>query len=749
MVNAELVKAVAALSLSYEIALSIGQSFHTGKMLQQLVETLVRGARARSAAAWLYQQESGITLIARVGPRLTNVETLLEVLSQGQPVVFDQSHPKFSEVCSCTTLQVSEVLLFPIGGLVILELAFPKAGSSQELIRVLERLSPRIYSATLSCLSYEGALNSLESRYREVVDSVDVGIYRSTVVGRFMDANPAFLKMFRLSGADLLKLKASDFYADPEERRRFLSHIFEKGAVHNYEILYKRRDGTTFWGNETATLVKASGRATHILGVITDVTERKLLEQQLRESELRYRLLAENVMVGVYLVQDGLLRYVNPAFASMFGYRPEEIVNKLEPLDLIHPEDRPTVSDNMRRQLQGETETIHYAVRGLHRDGSTIIVEVLGSRAEYNGRPCLLGSVMDVTHRKLTEAKLEFLSTHDSLTGLYNRAFFEQKVQAWNDDPTQYPIAVIMADVNDLKYTNDTMGHHLGDETLKAAASVLRACFRSEDLVARIGGDEFAAVLPHTPAQHLPELLRRIRTAIKEHNSSSSADATVVPLSVAVGAAVAEWPKKLLVEAIRQADSNMYVCKETDEGLPSPLVGALLSALVGRSLEREEQLSRLKQLCMRMAETHPRGDSYKASLSVLALAHDIGKTGLPDSLFLKPGPLSQADFLEVQRHVEIGYRIARATPHLAFVAKYILHHHERWDGTGYPAGLKGEEIPVQCRIFAIADAYDAMISSQPYRPTPLTHEEALGELSRWAGKQFDPELVSMFIKLMR
>lgn len=747
MVDTELVKAVAALSLSYEVALSIGQSFHTSQMLQQLLNTVVRASGARYGAAWLLRQEGQLQLAASVGPQppveelqeAVAEETLLYILSSGQPRILEASDSAAGGPF--------EVLLFPAGGLVLLQLAFAKRGTAQTLLRVLQRLGPRIYSAVLACLSYEGALNSLEARYREVVDNVNVGIYRSTLEGRVLDANPAFLSMFGFTNRkDLSAITAAELYADPRDRHWFLERILQQGTLHNYEILYRKRDGTTFWGNETATLIKASGRVTHILGVITDITERKMLEQKLRESEQRYRLLAENALIGVYMVQDDLFRYVNPAMAAMFGYQPDEIVDRLGPLDLTHPEDRTTVLENIRRRLKGEVESIHYTARGLRKDGSTIIVEILGTRAEYNGRPCLLGSVMDITHRKLTEARLEFLSTHDALTGLYNRAFFEQNIHAWNDDPSQYPIVVIMADVNDLKYTNDTMGHHLGDETLRAAANVLRACFRSEDLVARIGGDEFAVILPRTPAHHIPEFLNRLRTAIKEFNNSTSIR---VPLSMAVGAAVAKWPKKPLLEAIREADSNMYVCKETDDGLPTPLVSALLSGLIGRSLETQERLARLKQLCIRLAETHPRGESYKATLSVLAWVHDIGKIGLPDSLFLKAGPLSREDFGTVQKHVEIGYRIAQATPHLAFVAKYILHHHERWDGTGYPAGLKGEEIPVQCRIFAIADAYDAMTSPRPYRSAPLTHEQALGELSRWAGKQFDPDLVSTFISIMR
>ena len=341
---------------------------------------------------------------------------------------------------------------------------------------------------------------------------------------------------------------------------------------------------------------------------------------------------------------------------------------------------------------------------------------------------------------------MEFLSTHDALTGLYNRAFFERQLHLWKNDPSQYPMVVVIADVNGLKCVNDAMGHHCGDQVLRAAGNVLRACFRSEDLVARIGGDEFAVVLPRASRWDGEEVVRRIHEAIRRHNESDSREEP--PLSMAIGTAVAEWPERPVEDALKVADTNMYIDKEaTQESGPGPLVTALLSGLAERDLESREHMMRVRDLGLRLADACSLGESCKAVLATLALVHDIGKIGLPDRVLLKQGPLSARERLLMRKHVEIGYRIARSIPQLAFVAEHILYHHERWDGSGYPKGLKGSEIPLQCRILSIADAYDAMTRPRPYRPVPLSRQEALDEITRWAGLQFDPELAAKFVSI--
>ncbi|MBC7336896.1 MAG: HD-GYP domain-containing protein, partial [Clostridia bacterium] len=156
---------------------------------------------------------------------------------------------------------------------------------------------------------------------------------------------------------------------------------------------------------------------------------------------------------------------------------------------------------------------------------------------------------------------------------------------------------------------------------------------------------------------------------------------------------------------------------------------------------------RVEEWCLKVGEKIGLSPRQTADLALLARVHDLGKVAVPDSVLFKKGPLTEEELNIMRQHCERGYRIALSSPDLAGVADLILKHHERWDGTGYPLGLKGEEIPVECRILAIADAFDAMISRRPYRE-PVPVEAALAELKRCAGSQFDPHLVEVFASVV-
>lgn len=351
-------------------------------------------------------------------------------------------------------------------------------------------------------------------------------------------------------------------------------------------------------------------------------------------------------------------------------------------------------------------------------------------------------SIRDITDRKRYEEQLKYLSLHDQLTGLYNRTFFEAEILRLNNS-REYPITVISADVDNLKLFNDTLGHDRGDELLKACAAVLKQALRKSDILARVGGDEFAAILPRTDEKTGAEIAKRINHYASLYNSRH----TDLHLSISAGAATAESRAVSLAQALKTSDDLMYRQK-FQHGARSQVVNTLMAALAERDYITEGHARRLAELCLVLGRQVDLSAQQLNNLTLLAQVHDLGKVGIPDGILFKKGPLSKEEWEIMRQHPEKGYRIAIASPDLSGIANLILKHHERWDGNGYPLGLKGRDIPVECRILAIADAFEAMTSDRPYRRA-MSREEALKELQRYAGNQFDPELVDLFVSLLK
>ncbi|OPY60965.1 MAG: Cyclic di-GMP phosphodiesterase response regulator RpfG [Pelotomaculum sp. PtaU1.Bin065] len=427
------------------------------------------------------------------------------------------------------------------------------------------------------------------------------------------------------------------------------------------------------------------------------------------------------------------------AFILFDGTR-EEFEKGINVLDFIVPEDRDRARQNILRILNGEKigEDEYTAQR---RDGSTVQIAIHASLIIKGNKPAgLRGILIDITERKKIEEQLKALSLYDSLTGLYNRTYFKHEMQRC-ERICPGPLSIIVCDVDGLKLVNDTLGHDRGDALLLAVAGVLKQSLREGDTVARIGGDEFAALLPNCNSSSVEKTCERIRKSVEGYNAAHPE----LPLSISTGAATSDASR--IRDLYREADNNMYREKlHQSKSARSAIVQTLMNALKERDFITEGHADRLQDLVVGLGKLIGLPEHKITDLRLFAQFYDIGKVGIPDRILFKPGPLTSEEFKEMQRHTEIGHRIAQSAPDLAPIADWILKHHEWWDGRGYPLGSKGKEIPLECRILAIADAYDAMTSNRPYRRA-MPHERAIMEIKRCAGSQFDPQLVLSFLQI--
>jgi len=480
-----------------------------------------------------------------------------------------------------------------------------------------------------------------------------------------------------------------------------------------------------------------------------DVRKRKHAERELQ----RYRYLLDKSQEISHLgswevdVSTGRLTWSDETY-RILGLEPQEAEITYETfLQFIHPDDRDAVDAAYMESIRTNKDTSETEFRIIReRDGAIRIVFVkwYNMRDDSGNIVRSIGMIQDITERKQMEEKLEEMSIYDSLTGLYNRNFFEEEMKRLSDG-RHNPLGVIVCDLDGLKFLNDTLGHQAGDHMLANIAEILRQNFRSSDIIARIGGDEFAVLLTETESDEVELMLQRLRDAVRDYNSTEPE----MPLSLSVGHALGDGETADIQPLFREADNRMYREKiQHKESARSNILQAIAKTMQARDFDTEGHCDRLQKLAASLAQSLEPSQEFVNDLYLLARFHDLGKVGIPDHILFKPGSLTGKEWQQMRQHCEIGHRIASSVPDLAPIADYILMHHEWWDGRGYPSGLSGEDIPLPCRILAIADAYDAMTSNRPYR-NALSGAEAIAELRRCAGTQFDPQLVEQFIQVAK
>ncbi len=360
------------------------------------------------------------------------------------------------------------------------------------------------------------------------------------------------------------------------------------------------------------------------------------------------------------------------------------------------------------------------------------------------------------------------MANTDGLTELYNHRQFHDRIDQEIARGSRFgtTFSLIMLDVDLFKAYNDIHGHLAGDEILRRIALSIRTSVRSLDTAFRYGGEEFAIILPEAQLSDAYKVAERIRKAIASKTSSRA-----TPITASLG--IANWPVDGVTKAeiISHADAALYRAKHMGRNRTCLSSEVVKTETLPAGVEHEAQ-PRALSIIYALAATvdakdhYTYGHSKKVSDYAVALAealglskdvidtiraagllHDVGKIAVPDSTLNKKGALNDEEWELIRAHPKLGIEILRHIIDLVNCIPVILHHHERYDGSGYPTSLKGDNIPLESRILAIADAFDAITSPRPYRKQ-LSIQEALNELKRCAGTQFDPKLVDVFCKLI-
>jgi diguanylate cyclase (GGDEF)-like protein/PAS domain S-box-containing protein len=483
-----------------------------------------------------------------------------------------------------------------------------------------------------------------------------------------------------------------------------------------------------------------------LLFFFTDITQRRKDESALRDSEEKYRLMAENAqdVIWMYSVEQQKMTYVSPSVFFLRGYTAEEALRE-EWKDGMTPDSarhiHALIAKMVSRYKKDRSIPPHsiIEVEQYTKDGGTVCVEIsIRLRLSGDGGLEVVGISRDVSGRKRWEEEILYLNHHDPLTNLHNRRYYTDQLDRLNTRENM-PLSLVLADVNNLKLLNDAFGHSAGDELLIAFAGVLKNTLRTSDVAARVGGDEFVLLLPHTKAVQAERIVQRIRDALRLKSVHN------VAISASFGIATQYSPKGDISRVYRMAEDNMYREKLlSSRSMRDEVLRQILEGLYEKSGHERRHSRVVSRLCMEIGREMGLGEEDIEELGILGLYHDIGKIALDAKILNKRSALSQDEMKEMMRHPEIGYQILRSFSGMGNIAEWSLAHHRRLDRTGYPAMLPGE-MPFKSRILSVAEAFDMMTGDYPFRET-MTVGQAAQELIDCCGSQFDQNIVCAFVE---
>lgn len=466
--------------------------------------------------------------------------------------------------------------------------------------------------------------------------------------------------------------------------------------------------------------------------------------EKLLASETKVRIILESIGDGVITVDiKGLIEFINQKAQKLTGWSQEEAIGKpFSQVFVIVNEDSRQVIDSPVQKVLETKETVKLANHTILISKAGIETAIEDTAAPVlNESGNLVGCVLvfkDYSEKNERRKQIEYLSYHDQLTGMYNRRFFEEELKRL-DTLKNLPLHIIYADVNGLKTFNDAFGHQTGDQIIRNISDALKNVCRVDDIIARTGGDEFIILLPKTDSDSVQSIVNRIKSKVSEISIMD------IKVSIALGWEAKFTKDQIIWDIIKLAEDNMYKNKILNsESKRNDVIKSILKALLIKSPREEAHSRRVGILCESIGHALHLNLEEINELRVAGELHDIGKIAVDETILNKNGVLTDSEWVQIKNHPETGFRLLGTSKEYLDVAEYVLAHHEKWNGSGYPNGSSGEQIPFKARIINLADSFDAMTSDRPYRKG-MSYNEAIKEIKLCSGIQFDPALVSIFI----
>lgn len=604
----------------------------------------------------------------------------------------------------------------------------------------------------------QDAANDLQKsheRLTNVIEATRVGTWEWNIITGSVIVNEQWAQLLGYSWEELNPLNMDTWESlidigDLELSRSLMKDVYVHKTVY-YDMEYRmlHKDGHWVWIHSRGRVTKWNdqGKALEMSGTLDDISKLKETQHYLYLETKRLETTLLSVGDAIIATDElGTIVMLNSVAEDLTGWTREEAVGKAF-TEIF-------VTKNGQTGEKGDNPVARVFETGFKIEllDDTILVSRNGSERYIDDSAApikddhgvVAGAILvfrDVTEKRKEKEGIIKLGDTDQLTQLLNRRGYSKTLKAFETN-RRYPLTFMIADVNGLKLTNDAFGHDLGDQLLKTVAHVLTKESTEDDAVVRLGGDEFLILMPDTDELEAAKRLELIKKRMSRHKVGP------LPVSFSLGFAVKEHHEHHSDMIFRQAESRMYRRKITESPeVKRKLIEFLLSWQHEQYEMEKSHSMNVEQLSSRFATYLGLSKESIHTVERTARYHDIGKVAVDKKLLRKEEDLDSNEWNDIRRHAEIGYNLLRTVPELYEIAEGVLHHHERWDGTGYPRGVFQENIPLASRIISICDTYDAIVGNRNYSNS-RNHTDAIKEIISCSGTQFDPALVEAFVNMM-